>query len=64
MILVAFRHGLRSSELVGRGRIPPDQYLVWAEVLGVEPKFFVKNLLRSYDPVTYSILFGKSKPQK
>jgi transcriptional regulator with XRE-family HTH domain len=47
----------------GRGRIPPDRYLVWAEVLGVEPKFFVRNLLRSYDPVTYSILFGKSKPQ-
>ena len=26
----------------GRGRIPPDRYLVWAEVLGVESKFFVK----------------------
>ena len=48
----------------GRGRIPPDRYLVWAEVLDVEPEFFVKNLLRSYDPVTYSILFGKSKPQR
>lgn len=48
----------------GRGRIPPDRYLVWAEVLGVEPEFFVKNLLRSYDPVTYSILFGKSEPQR
>ena len=45
---------------LGRGRIPPDRYLVWAEVLGVEPKLFVRNLLRSYDPVTYSILFGKS----
>jgi transcriptional regulator with XRE-family HTH domain len=21
----------------GRGRIPPDRYLVWAEVLGIEP---------------------------
>lgn len=48
----------------GRGRIPPDRYLVWAEVLGVEPKFFVRNLLRSYDPVTYSILFGKSEPRR
>jgi hypothetical protein len=38
--------------------------LVWAEVLGVEPKLFVRNLLRSYDPVTYSILFGKSKPRR
>lgn len=44
----------------GRGRIPPDRYLVWAEVLGVEPKVFVRNLLRCYDPVTHSILFGKS----
>jgi hypothetical protein len=43
----------------GRGRIPPNRYLAWAEVLGVEPKFFVRNLLRSYDPVTYSILFAK-----
>jgi transcriptional regulator with XRE-family HTH domain len=48
----------------GRGRIPPDRYLVWAENLGVEPEFFVRNLLRGYDPVTYSILFGKSKPQR
>jgi DNA-binding XRE family transcriptional regulator len=48
----------------GRGRIPPDRYLVWAEALGVEPEFFVRNLLRSYDPVTYSILFGKSESQR
>ena len=48
----------------GRGRIPPDRYLVWAEVLGVEPEFFVRNLLRSYDPVTYSILFGKRETQR
>jgi transcriptional regulator with XRE-family HTH domain len=45
----------------GRGRIPPDRYLAWAEVLGVEPKRFVKNLLKYYDPVTYSILFGKNE---
>jgi hypothetical protein len=48
----------------GAAGYPPTDTLVWAEVLGVEPKFFVRNLLRSYDPVTYSILFGKSKPQK
>ena len=44
----------------GRGRIPPDRYLVWASVLGIAPEVFVKNLLRYYDPVTYSILFGQS----
>ena len=41
----------------GRGRIPPDRYEAWAEALGVEPKFFVRTLLRYYDPVTYKILF-------
>ena len=42
----------------GRGRIPPDRYLHWAEALGVEPRYFVRTLLRYYDPVTYAILFG------
>ena len=41
----------------GRGRIPPDRYVVWAEALGVEPRSFVQTLLRYYDPVTYGILF-------
>lgn len=43
----------------GRGRIPPDRYLVWAEILDVKPEVFVKKLLRYYDPVTYSILFDQ-----
>ena len=46
---------------LGRGRIPPDRYLVWAEVLDVQPELFVRNLLRYYDPVTYSILFGQNE---
>jgi transcriptional regulator with XRE-family HTH domain len=41
----------------GRGRIPPDRYLDWAGALGVDPKTFVRTLLRYYDPVTYSIIF-------
>lgn len=41
----------------GRGRIPPDRYLSWAEALGVEPRTFVRTLLQYYDPVTYQILF-------
>jgi len=45
----------------GRGRIPPDRYLVWAEVLAINPEIFVRNLLRYYDPVTYSILFGQNE---
>ena len=45
----------------GRGRIPPDRYLVWASVLDIKPDVFVKNLLQYYDPVTYSILFGQAE---
>src|SRR5262249_7871765 len=41
----------------GRGRIPPDRYLDWAKALGVEPREFVRALMRYYDPVTYAIVF-------
>ena len=41
----------------GRGRIPPDRYLDWAKALDVEPREFVRALMRYYDPVTYAILF-------
>jgi transcriptional regulator with XRE-family HTH domain len=43
----------------GRGRIPPDRYLVWAKALGVEPRGFVRELMAHYDPVTYNIMFGE-----
>jgi transcriptional regulator with XRE-family HTH domain len=42
----------------GRGRIPPDRYLVWADALGVEPRDFVLGLMPYYDPVTYNVIFG------
>lgn len=42
----------------GRGRVPPERYEIWAETLGLEPRAFVKGLMRFYDPVTYRILFG------
>ncbi|MBU3730576.1 MAG: helix-turn-helix transcriptional regulator [Beijerinckiaceae bacterium] len=41
----------------GRGRIPPDRYRIWADALGLDPKTFVKSLMRYYDPQTYEILF-------
>jgi transcriptional regulator with XRE-family HTH domain len=41
----------------GRGRIPPDRYLDWARALQIEPREFVKQIMRFYDPVTYAILF-------
>jgi transcriptional regulator with XRE-family HTH domain len=43
----------------GRGRIPPDRYLVWAATLGVEPREFVRGLMSYYDPLTYNIMFGE-----
>lgn len=44
----------------GRGRIPPDRYRAWAEALEIEPRAFVRNVMRFYDPITYEILFGDS----
>jgi transcriptional regulator with XRE-family HTH domain len=41
----------------GRGRIPPDRYRDWAMALGVEPRDFVREILRYYDPATHEILF-------
>ena len=43
----------------GRGRIPPDRYRLWAKSLKQDPRMFVQELLRYYDPVTHAILFGK-----
>jgi transcriptional regulator with XRE-family HTH domain len=48
----------------GRGRIPPDRYLLWAEALGVEPREFVRELMAYYDPVTYGIIFGRGPQVK
>jgi transcriptional regulator with XRE-family HTH domain len=42
----------------GRGRIPPDRYLAWADALEIAPQEFVHRLMSYYDPVTYDILFG------
>jgi transcriptional regulator with XRE-family HTH domain len=42
----------------GRGRIPPDRYLVWAEALEIPPREFVRSLMYYYDPVTYQIIFA------
>jgi transcriptional regulator with XRE-family HTH domain len=33
----------------GRGRIPRDRYLVWAEALEIEPGEFVRRLTNYYD---------------
>jgi len=48
----------------GRGRIPPDRYLVWSQALKIEPSEFVRKVMEYYDPVTYEILFGAEDAQK
>jgi transcriptional regulator with XRE-family HTH domain len=47
----------------GRGRIPADRYLKWADALEIDPKIFVKNILHFYEPTTYQILFGDENAQ-
>jgi transcriptional regulator with XRE-family HTH domain len=42
----------------GRGRIPPDRYLMWAQALSMDARDFVRELMRFYDPVTHDILFS------
>jgi transcriptional regulator with XRE-family HTH domain len=32
----------------GRGRVPPDRYLAWAEAVGVEPRQFAHKLMWYY----------------
>jgi transcriptional regulator with XRE-family HTH domain len=41
----------------GRGRVPAERYELWAKALGIDPRVFVRSLLKYYDPVTYEILF-------
>jgi transcriptional regulator with XRE-family HTH domain len=41
----------------GRGRIPPDRYVMWAKALNISPREFVRAIMRFYDPITYDILF-------
>lgn len=42
----------------GRGRLPAERYGDWAVALGVDPKQFVKMMLKYYEPATFKILFG------
>lgn len=45
----------------GRGKIPSSRYRDWAVSLRMEPKEFVRNLLRYYDPHTYAILYEDAR---
>jgi transcriptional regulator with XRE-family HTH domain len=41
----------------GRARVPPARYADYARVLKMDPKDFVRKLLRHYDPEAWKILF-------
>ncbi|WP_367715673.1 helix-turn-helix transcriptional regulator [Nitratireductor sp. GISD-1A_MAKvit] len=63
--LLGFEYYTFVSQLeTGRGRIPPERYVDWANALGIEPRVFVKTLMRYYDPITFNILFSDEIPQK
>lgn len=42
----------------GRGRIPPDRYKDWAEVLDIPSHILARELLRYYDPMVFELLFA------
>ncbi len=41
---------------IGKQRLPPEKYVVWAEALGMPAKDFVLELIRYYDPDVFSCL--------
>ena len=43
----------------GRGRVPPERYGAYARALEMPSRDFVRTILKFYDPVTYSHLFGE-----
>ncbi|WEJ33997.1 helix-turn-helix transcriptional regulator [Devosia sp. SD17-2] len=55
---VGFEYYTFISQLEGgRGRLPPTQYVAFAEALDIPLHYFVKTLMRYYDPITYYALF-------
>jgi transcriptional regulator with XRE-family HTH domain len=45
----------------GRGRIPVDSYLAWADALRVERREFVCRLMSYYEPSIYQVLFPEQE---
>ena len=41
----------------GIGRVPPEEFVPFAEALGVEPRPFVRSLLSFYDPIVHDLAF-------
>ncbi|WP_370852998.1 helix-turn-helix domain-containing protein [Pararhizobium haloflavum] len=47
----------------GRGRIPPERYAAFAKAFRIDPRIFVRELMRYYDPVTHELLFDGERDQ-
>ena len=42
----------------GRGRVPAERLLIWAEALELNPREFAIKLMQYYDPYVYELVFG------
>ena len=42
----------------GQGRLPPHLYAKYAAALGIDRQTFGREVIKFYDPWTYSTLFG------
>lgn len=42
----------------GQGRLPPHLYVKYAKALGIDRQTFGREVIKFYDPWTYSTLFG------
>jgi len=45
----------------GRGRVPPERYQIYAEVLKVDPREFATTMLKYNEPYIFSLIFGEDK---
>jgi transcriptional regulator with XRE-family HTH domain len=42
----------------GRVSLPPEHYVAYARLVGVDPREFVQNILRWHNPWAWAVLFG------
>ena len=43
----------------GRGRVPAERFVQWADALQISPRKFAKTLMMWYNPITYSLIFNE-----
>ena len=44
----------------GRGSVPKERYTTWASILGINPREFLREYMKFFEPISYSILFDES----